>query len=62
MIEKTKKINRSGGRAGNSRRIKASTITQKPWHIPSNPDTFIEPVSEEDVEKIYNNIISYKES
>ncbi len=45
---------RSGGRSGNARRNRTSTISQMPWRIPVNTDRPTEPLDEAGVQAIHD--------
>jgi trimethylamine--corrinoid protein Co-methyltransferase len=45
---------RTGGRAGNARRGRATVIEQMPWRIPENPDRPTEPLTEEGVQAVHD--------
>ena len=51
---KADRRSRSGGRSGNTRRNSASAVSQTPWSLPINYDNFVEPISQEGIEKIHD--------
>ena len=51
---KADRRSRSGGRSGNTRRNSASAVSQTPWSLPINCDNFVEPISQEGIEKIHD--------
>jgi len=54
MDQIPQKRRRTGGRAGNARRMRPEVIDQPPWRIPRNPDAPVEPLREEGVQAIHD--------
>jgi len=54
MKDETGRKRRSGGRAGNARRLSPHVIQQTPWRLPRNPDRPTEPLTEDGVARMHD--------